>query len=866
MSIPTANVFISFSRDVMTQFLQGQDIASRKVNEDTGNPSMTFAESFTPAIQPDVFSFSNSNSNVDAGGALQILDFNHELGFKSGNLMTLSFLDPRREFEDRVFKGTLVSELAAYNIDYNPDQDFPDPHQQQKIVYIDKIPAKIMDIIGPEIENIKKERLDSGKRIYVTYGVGSNPASWSGPHRMYIMNAIIDAKASRIITLKLAATPKTVDEQHNLTSFGEPVKLPSRGKLSITGFSKRFLNVASFKPSRQNNTYIQSATGYKDIRPGQDLTNNPEVVYGFDESNENIIESVTAERPKIDKEQVNAFLKKVDMHSVIVDCIKNFVQKTTGNPNVIALFPNLNFILAPLIYSKMLEHKLDQPAGRSAYMKKVNQLERTMAVVDDVLTSLGLQLQKYAREVVEAIPGPGDLTRFTAYEGFDSSRDYLDFYATISTSEFEGNQTSVIDPKVKLSKVFYEINKYGRQFFSTDYNVISESDDKIISMWRELGDDEFSVGRTTRSGNLSRHVSKNPTFESLSWDEAGSESVVLVGAMHMCIGYLYGSKNILDEDVFENKEIIQSNVLDDLIRGFANNPLHPGDTLLASQGINEQIRRVILEKHTEAISSEMFGGSLISPDFFAFSDTEEGKKAQESIETQGVPIFKYNTSNPNILKVKANYNPAFWAALNSLSPLQHSTTKAALGVVGGRASRDLNKLSPGQLIARARAYLSTEGLGPDSLRSAISEGLKSSNLNEGLASAFVKDDLVADILKIAEANRVVNANNPLDITIKVDDLPTSEDASVALGSFINSAYRMVNQVTITTLPFPSFSNSSYLFKECVLLAQFPNIRQTEELPYSALDSFLSGVYRISGFKHTISAKTVDSQFKLVKNL
>ena len=77
---------------------------------------------------------------------------------------------------------------------------------------------------------------------------------------------------------------------------------------------------------------------------------------------------------------------------------------------------------------------------------------------------------------------------------------------------------------------------------------------------------------------------------------------------------------------------------------------------------------------------------------------------------------------------------------------------------------------------------------------------------------------------------------------------------------------MVNQVTIKTLPFFSFSNGSYLFKECVMLSQFPNIRQIEELPYSNLDAFLSGVYRISGFKHTISGKTVDSQFRLVKNI
>tara|TARA_R110002051_G_scaffold167858_2_gene238543 strand:- start:19110 stop:21653 length:2544 start_codon:yes stop_codon:yes gene_type:complete len=847
MSIPTANVFISFTQEAMTQFLEGRQLASG----DTIDPNIEEDES--AAIRHlrgglDVFSF--SNANVDEGGALQILDFNHELGFKAGNIMKMSFLDPRREFENRVFQGQLTQELAAYGIDYKPDTDFPDPHHQQKIVYVGGIPENIRKAVAGKLKELKIARTDTNKRVYVMYGVGDNPDSWSGPHRMYIMNALIDAKASRIITLKLAASPKALEASHNLTTYGEPVKMPSQGKLAITGFSKRFANIA-----------VDITDGGKGIVHRHN-THPSELLYGFKDSNTNLLTTIEATRGNIDNEVLNKFISKVDIHSVVVDCIRSFVQKTTGNPNVIALFPNLNFILAPLIHEAITKH------GWTGGGSPLDVARKSMAVVDYICVSLGLQLQKFAREVKRQADAPGDVSRFSWYEPSKEFNDkgFVDFYATISTAEAEGNDTSYLDPQEKLKKIFYEINHWGQQYFSTNYSVITESSDPLISLWKGLGEGDFSEGATTKSTDGTRFVSKNPTFEALAWDSEGHNSAVLVGSMAMISGYLYGSKVVTAENVTTNTDKYAGDKEADLLIGFARHPLHPGDSLLSSEGVNASIREVVLAKHTTGITAEMFGATLKAPDVFAFSETPEGEKAQETMKKHGVPIFKYNTSNPNILKVKANYNPAFWAAVAMLSPLKHYRNWGAGRVVNATQSGITNTTDPHTLVARARAYMSSEGLGPDSLRTAISDGLKASNINPEIASSFVKEDIVTDILKIAEAQRLLNVDNPLNITIKVDDAPSKLDASVAIGSYINDVYRMVNQVTIKTLPFFSFSNGSYLFKECVMLSQFPNIRQIEELPYSNLDAFLSGVYRISGFKHTISGKTVDSQFRLVKNI
>ena len=53
--------------------------------------------------------------------------------------------------------------------------------------------------------------------------------------------------------------------------------------------------------------------------------------------------------------------------------------------------------------------------------------------------------------------------------------------------------------------------------------------------------------------------------------------------------------------------------------------------------------------------------------------------------------------------------------------------------------------------------------------------------------------------------------------------------------------------------------------ECVVLAQDAPILQTEVPKSDLLNSFMSGWYNITSFKHTISSRGAESEFSLVRN-
>ena len=106
----------------------------------------------------------------------------------------------------------------------------------------------------------------------------------------------------------------------------------------------------------------------------------------------------------------------------------------------------------------------------------------------------------------------------------------------------------------------------------------------------------------------------------------------------------------------------------------------------------------------------------------------------------------------------------------------------------------------------------------------------------------------------------------MNVSIRVGQGEGRHAASYAWMDFITNLYQSVKQIKLTTLPMYYYSMGNMLFQECVLFSQFPQIRQTNEPEYSPLDAFLSGIYVIVGFQHTISSRVSYSEFKLVKAL
>jgi len=859
--IPTANVYISFSKTPMLQFLKGSELAVKK---STGMSVEEFQEAGMPD-EKDVFTF--SNSNLEDEGSLQISDFSHEIGYEGGNTMNITLLDPKREFEKRIFVGSLISELAAYGEEFPGfSEGLRDPIQAQRYLYLINIPDSVKGQLDPQLKLLREAKEKPGKTIYVVYGVGKDPNTWSGPHKMTVVNAKIEAKDIRKIKLRLVSVPMGVVPSQNPTSYGTQMRLPSTSPTTIVGYSKRFTNLRLTAGKVADGYVIQGVTDAQ----AEDLKTEaryPNLFYGdlgdymaaWRTDNFAIISD---EHPHLGGE-VKQFIASVDIHRVVTDTVKNFVQKATANPNVVVLFPNLNIILAPLIeeYIIKLQWTSEDWAkgsqeGIQTYFRKTANV--TQAVLHRIGLAFGMEPERTEEGTQPVIPA-GDLNRF---KKSPTNSEWKVFYAQMQGRLGPGDGE---DPSVyqKLQELFSNLNKWGAALYSAQYGVITESTTEKVGLWQQLQKES----NPSPANNAEEHYGGvAATFDALLHDKALDHAVTIVGSMSMITQFIYGQKRLSTKHKEDITDEYLSDNFNDVMIGFAHYPLHKADYILGEPENNKKLREQTFERHKKMMEDNAgFAGAFRSPDYFAFSEGKEGEAALDRIKQEGVPMFKYNTQSPNVTKLIANYNPGYWAALQRMQPMVKMDLFATPEDLEGELRKPFSELSVDKLKARSRVAQISQGAGEGSIREAILAGLTEEAKNSDVGAAFQSQEMIED-LQILMAHQLENVDNPLFGSLWVNQIASSDqDMVTAQGELLQALFRMVNQVSVSTLPMFAYSDASFLFKEAILLAQFPNMRQTTARPDSPLDTFLSGVYRLSGFKHTISPKKVESQFKMVKN-
>jgi len=86
-----------------------------------------------------------------------------------------------------------------------------------------------------------------------------------------------------------------------------------------------------------------------------------------------------------------------------------------------------------------------------------------------------------------------------------------------------------------------------------------------------------------------------------------------------------------------------------------------------------------------------------------------------------------------------------------------------------------------------------------------------------------------------------------------------------LADLSEDVYRKALQMSITTLPTFHISRPASISSPCIVFAQDQPITQSVRLERNLMNKFFSGLYKIMGFKHTITTSAASSEFKLVKN-
>ena len=931
MRVPTANVIVGFDREVMDRLFT--DGATYK----------SLIQGLTKEGELDNVLLFDNESNPN------FISFEHTLGFGPGMQMTLTFIDPKGEFERRFMSDSITRNIAGFSSNkktYNKinKAHLVDPAEAKASADVKKTLAlydkKTFSIVKKGMEQHYGE-----KEFFVAYGSGNNLDLWSGPHRTILTGADISVKGARKITLKLTPTAQAIQLSHRRGAYNEKVDLDLIGlTMRYSGISKpiEFTKIKENKSAYDPLKYL----GLKGV-----TLDGTESIENAGAKTDDIRKALE----KLGLNEAASELGQFDFHSIVVDALRSYVQKATGNPNVIVLLPNINVTCRQWINDSLknsrgvsekiqaLEDAYGASAGASAgaaigasvagstatplklngvlladlvkyrYDKELGDLGYKENFMSNFLSSFGLELHQVYKDGIaksldkKSIPSH-NIAKWIAYEtGTDANDRFkkyfkaFDFYAIAQKSSDKG----IPNHFETIKNIINKINENAKEEYQIILGIFNETDIKLLDFW----------GGSIKT--LPTHMF--PTFGGYR-DFNTQKEAVIVGDQALIQKYLYGKINLeakfknieeyqeaavlakenqnkfeqaamaysweddtvytdnpnfneedaqtsgayvdassLDLKALEQGEIYKAGILGS-IKAI---PLHPLDSvILTNKGYNKAVREIAFPAITGVGS---FGDISDIPDTFGYSDKEFTDTEKDYIKKQGIPIFRYNTTNPNILDMNFKFGGVYFAQLKM--GFNKMITRKASAVAEGLLPIGTGSL-PIRTVGAAAAYLIQKNFSMGSSaedRELILESLGGKVSIELMEELEVENPVdaanaVAALLDKAEQGD----DEELKGYIEINQLLPGNPQSVMVDMMEN-IYRQALQMNIKTLPLFHVSNIHHISSPCVVFAQDAPIKQSVDAERTLLNSFFSGLYKVMGFKHTINTSTATSEFNLVKN-
>ena len=916
MSIPTANVIVSFSADSIRSLYEsgGTTKSLIKTLEESG----------------DLLLF-NKESNPN------FISFEYAFGLGGGeHTATLKFLDPDNEFEDRFFNKDFSENLAGFKpagdkVLLGHDTD----HRLAHFTAFDR-PTKNAEIVRSDFMKRYKDAYGS-KHLYIAYGSGFNTDAWAGPYKMFLQGASIEGAKGKVITLKLTPTPQGLLPRDNRTATGHDVNLHMNGLFTYVLGTSDQLNLG-LDPTPSERPGVRG--GFDEVyhvspyfkssappAPGDPVfPMRDDISESYDKSSAN---NVTAQKEFFKTSQVAASLGGINYHDMIVDAIKDYITKATGTKNVIVLLPNLNLLLLDFIEQENKKIPLDPhyPGATPDIIKSFNFYHTINRILEELGFSIFLKYVPSSTASPPNHPLSKQIRLASIDEPSDIFKQYLKDY-TFSVGLSTRSPNIIADHQKTLKHVMDKLSAAMMGRYPMNIVTFTENNDKWLKLWGLI---PLYAKHRTFAGNTHERFEKNG-------------EAIIFGDLGIIKSYLYATKDLvdtaedplsipaiqnadkdyneLDRQIKEKEPIFQalnvsavtagepgavalSEELRDLkakrqearfsrVNAFISfagtNLLAPMDRSILNKDYQQIARKEILSK-ISSITETPFGNLYEVPDEFALGKSKLEKDTQEqtlgALQAEAAknnfPIFKYNTKNPNVLELKSDVSLAYFASLR-LS-FQKSISRRAAGVVTGHLTSAHASL-PLLTVEEAISYLFANDFanGLDDKFRMIKELQKRVSLNlvedynlkeEQLSDPSLGSNLgvtvppkTYNLETIATQIGVVAAQMQLDgnAPILMIDQEKPGDAVSIMSTLLTQAQRRAFNVTLKTLPLFHLSTVGQgMLSNCLLLAQDPPVVKTGTRPnQNFFNNFLSGMYQIMGFKHKISSSgEASSEFSLI---
>jgi hypothetical protein len=816
--IPTPFLFIGFNKDAIDKiFLDPNSLATtdiiQKIKEYSGD-------------KDDFLLFENyANPNF--------LKLEHTFGAggNGGYQIQIDLIDPSNEFERRMIGTTSYPENVPFSLIDSSGTPISISDSQ-------KLESKVRRELY--LDSIKQYvSQNTTRNYYIAYGVGTNPRYWAGPFSCILLKADIETSEFKKISCTFAASPAGFGQETIKKFKNTKNAVDMQGmKRQITGASKP-IKFNEFIEGKSESFYDPYLLATKQSNSIAEIKSS--------------IGSKLGDKQGDKLSSVSNFVKMVDFHALVTDCIANYVAKVTGNDNVIVLLPNLNYLLAS---SEGFVEDLEASKNSSnEKFKNVNDIKLRIALRFRQALSDALSYLSQMSQVIYAgtnDPLKQDFTKDQTLDAKEISwltdpekhkdRDSRlksffkdnNFYTTLDTV-VQNNNT--VDHYELLTKLIDEINRNNNSYKINQLALYQETNSKILKVFKEYFDKQ------------------DPAFR---FPSTFNESVVVVGDPNMIQKYLYSG-----EVIPSDKSDLTGVTIDIILKGqndseYVKSPIqvfHPKDKVFFTADYHNKIYEVMYPDD----ENPPYGPNSEPPDIFAYTDTKDISKQGKKLNRY--QVFKYNTQNANVLNLKIDLNPSYLVELKT--GFQKELFKTATTKLAGIYSDEytLNTfLSEEAIIGYIQNRLkSSEIINKEILIKEVSEILTANGIPDELKGDPIT--IAKNCLALAEGG-MISKNRQ---TIIVDAF-SPKNPAIIMSDMANQLYRKSLILVLETLPFFHISNIGHIHSPVLLFAQSGKLLNSnpsyENDPFF---TFISGIYNVIGAKHIMDSGEIKSEFTLVRN-
>lgn len=883
-TIPTPYVFIAFNKKATDNLftlklpLQTEDIIS-KFSGETGDYLL-----FSNYANPNIISLEHTQQGSEC-------------------VIKIELIDPKNEFESKFVGSNFYPEAMA-------DAFFPST--QQKLSNDEKKQLQQKGISEEEYKTLLFRQAYANQNIlrkfYVAYGAGTNIESWAGPFECTVNKIDISLEEFKKITLHLTPTNNFISLADKAGSFADA----GGGAYVFNYYGMR----RSINGSSSKFTFDKYVKGETSRFYGKDTKQEETITSVLESLKSNTYFEVLQEEEQRVK-AVSKALKYFDLHLIVTDAIRDFIRKATGNPNVIVLLPNLNYLLL----SSNIAHDLtiseqknkDNVFNWKLQYPRLNNSNLLIAAsyrnrLADILGYLTISLNSYESNYTPEVQSPQQgttgqsliLAGVSEVERSKSPDENVvkhftshNYYASISSSTKE-NQA--YDPYARLMDVIDRINRFGGMY-KIPVSCYYETNRKIIKVWEEYHNkkdslftsdvivdptepwivfgDSYLISKFLYGGE---YISKD--FEGLEKVNIGLKAKQVAATPEQIKQQEESIKQLKEQrvtvdasgikEIDEKIKTIYNETLfdkDAVVFGPAKGDLlHPLDATVLTKDYNFKVYSLRFPED----KNMPFGSISEVPDEFLYSFKSTNKEKL----LKGKPVFRFNTKNSNVLKLKMDLSPVYLSEL--MTGFNVELQKRAVRHLAGpydektKMTRFLNSYTLQNYIANK---LSTSLAGKNTkeeLTKELLENFKTNGVPPDILETY-KNNQNLDIIArgcVEQAQLMLNNKNRPTYNI---DIASVNNVANIMFDLTNQVYTKLLEITIETVPMYHLSSNATLLSDCLVFAQAPQFVGTEKKFDNSqfndrddLTRLASGLYRICGFKHKMSMNEMSSEFKLIR--